>query len=131
MSVSAPALPTPLVQYIVVRTDLSATWPLGAVVAQACHACTAALAAARAAGGAAGAAADAYVAPAALPTMHKVVLGTESAASLAALAARLTERGVPHAVWTEQPENVQTALATAPAAKDALAPHFAGMRLLR
>lgn len=32
-----------IVQYVVVRGDLSRTmkWPLGAVVAQACHACTA------------------------------------------------------------------------------------------
>lgn len=32
-----------IVQYVVVRGDLSKTmkWPLGAVIAQACHACTA------------------------------------------------------------------------------------------
>ena len=32
-----------LVQYIAVRGDLVKEWPLGAIVAQACHACTAAL----------------------------------------------------------------------------------------
>ena len=30
-----------LVQYVLVRSDLKSTWPLGAVIAQACHACTA------------------------------------------------------------------------------------------
>ena len=30
-----------LVQYILVRGDLAKTWPLGALVAQACHAATA------------------------------------------------------------------------------------------
>lgn len=32
-----------LVQYVVVRSDLSKSmqWPLGAVIAQSCHACTA------------------------------------------------------------------------------------------
>ena len=32
-----------LVQYVAVRGDLVKEWPLGAIVAQACHACTAAL----------------------------------------------------------------------------------------
>ena len=30
-----------LVQYVLVRGDLKSTWPLGAIIAQACHACTA------------------------------------------------------------------------------------------
>lgn len=30
-----------LVQYILVRGDLARTWPLGAIMAQACHACSA------------------------------------------------------------------------------------------
>jgi peptidyl-tRNA hydrolase len=30
-----------LVQYVLVRADLRGTWPLGAIIAQACHACTA------------------------------------------------------------------------------------------
>ena len=30
-----------LVQYVIVRSDLAKTWPLGALIAQACHACTA------------------------------------------------------------------------------------------
>ena len=30
-----------IVQYVIVRSDLAKTWPLGALIAQACHACTA------------------------------------------------------------------------------------------
>lgn len=37
------AMASNLIQYVVVRKDLitSLKWPLGAVIAQACHACTA------------------------------------------------------------------------------------------
>ena len=124
-----------LVQYVVVRSDLASSWPLGAIIAQACHACVAALAQAAddSGGGGAGAAAAAaaYVSPAALPAMHKIVLGTEGADSLAALAARLRAASVAHHVWVEQPEGVPTCLASAPAAKADLAPHFSGLRLLK
>lgn len=128
MSSSAAA---PLVQYVVVRSDLAASWPLGAVVAQACHACVAALTQASEAGGASAAAVAAYTAPTALPAMHKVVLGTDGAESLAALATRLRAHAVPHHVWIEQPEGVATCLASAPAPKAELAPHFAGLKLLK
>ena len=30
-----------LVQYVLVRSDLAKTWPVGAIIAQACHGCTA------------------------------------------------------------------------------------------
>jgi peptidyl-tRNA hydrolase len=124
-----------LVQYVVVRSDLASSWPLGAIIAQACHACVAALAQAAdgsgGGGGAAAAAAAAYVSPSALPAMHKIVLGTDGADSLAALAARLRAASVAHHVWVEQPEGVPTCLASAPAAKADLAKHFAGLRLLK
>ena len=130
-----------LVQYVVVRSDLASSWPLGAIIAQACHACVAALAqAADGSGGGGGAppppppppaAAAAYVSPSALPAMHKIVLGTDGADSLAALAARLRAASVAHHVWVEQPEGVPTCLASAPAAKADLAKHFAGLRLLK
>lgn len=45
MAVPAVGSPGRLVQYIVVRSDLvhELSWPLGAVIAQACHAATAAV----------------------------------------------------------------------------------------
>lgn len=45
MAASGTAAPRCLVQYIVVRSDLVHTlsWPLGAVISQACHAATAAI----------------------------------------------------------------------------------------
>lgn len=115
-----------LVQYIIVRKDLAKTWPLGALLAQGCHACVAAVWASRES-----AATAAYLAPGALETMHKVVLGAESQEALLALSRELAERGVAAHLWVEQPEGVPTCLATAPGAKDVLAPHFAGLKLLR
>jgi len=58
----------PLVQYVVLRRDLWAElgWPLGSVVAQACHASTAALWLSREQAEAA-----AYCAPGNLDHMHK------------------------------------------------------------
>ncbi|KAF7728918.1 peptidyl-tRNA hydrolase domain-containing protein 1 [Apophysomyces ossiformis] len=46
--------------------------------------------------------------------MHKVVLETKNVETLEKLAEALTEYQVPYLKWTEQPENIVTALATAP-----------------
>lgn len=45
MAAPGAGSPSRLVQYVVVRTDLREllSWPLGAVIAQACHAATAAI----------------------------------------------------------------------------------------
>lgn len=61
----------------------------------------------------------AYVAPEALPTMHKIVLQTPKNTTLGALAAQLREAEKseplpPHYLWLEQPENIATCLAMAP-----------------
>ena len=114
------------VQYVVVRKDLSRSFPLGALLAQSAHACVAAVWESREAP-----ATLAYCAPGALDAMHKVVLGVDSSVSLSALSAALAAAGVPHKLWIEQPENTPTCLATAPGARDALAPHFADLKLLR
>lgn len=62
--------PTRLVQYVVVRSDLvhKLSWPLGAVITQACHAATAAIHLHYGD-------ADTQQYLAELDTMHKVVLG--------------------------------------------------------
>lgn len=112
-----------LVQYILVRGDLKA-FSAGALMAQAAHAATAALWASRDAP-----ATLAYTAS--LERMHKVVLKGESEAALRAAAARLAAAGVAHHLWLELPEAVPTALATAPAPRDAVKPHFADFKLYR
>ncbi|XP_053371308.1 putative peptidyl-tRNA hydrolase PTRHD1 [Clarias gariepinus] len=98
-----------LVQYVVVRSDLINTlsWPLGAVITQACHAATAAIHLH-------------YSDPdtqeylAELDTMHKVVLQAADEACLTDLSSTLSESGIMHKLWTEQPENIPTCLALKP-----------------
>lgn len=66
--------PTRLVQYVVVRSDLvhKLSWPLGAVITQACHAATAAIHLHYGD-------ADTQQYLAELDSMHKVVLGVRAA----------------------------------------------------
>jgi peptidyl-tRNA hydrolase len=61
----------------------------------------------------------------------QVVLEVKGEAQLAALAGRLAEAGVRHKLWVEQPEGVPTCLATAPAPKAAVQPHFKKLKLCR
>ena len=110
----------PLVQYVVLRRDLMKKkgWPMGAVVAQACHACAAVLHVHR----------DdplvrAYLdePSGALAGMHKVVLGIKNEGQLRKLAHRLGEAGIDHHLWVEQPEGVAASLATKPYPRSAFA----------
>lgn len=111
----------PIFQYVVLRRDLQEKvgWPLGSLVAQGCHASVAAIASnlddddVRA-----------YIAPGALNGMHKAVLEVKGEPQLLTLAQRLTEAGIAHVLWMEQPEAIPTALASKPARKSLLAPHF-------
>lgn len=116
----------PLVQYIVLRKDLWVAdgWPLGSIVAQACHASTAAMYLFK----------DdpetiAYQAD--VDHMHKVVLEVKDEAALRALSTRLDEAKVLHKTWVEQPENIATSLATRPDMKSKLAPHFKKLQLAK
>ena len=114
----------PLCMYILLRRDFTPKWSTGALVAQACHASTAALWLYRD-----DPATQAYAAR--LDDMRKVVLEAPSAAALGACADSLTAGGLAHKLWVEQPENVATALATAPYHRSLLKPLFAGFKLLR
>ncbi|XP_078712691.1 putative peptidyl-tRNA hydrolase PTRHD1 isoform X1 [Lampetra fluviatilis] len=117
-----------LVQYVVVLGDLQSGlgWPLGALVAQACHACSAAL--------------HLYYAEADtqrylgdLDTMHKVVLQygqitstaweafmqqADDKDALIQLSEKLTVENIQHKLWVEQPENIPTCLALRPYPKE-------------
>uniref|UniRef100_S4RSA7 peptidyl-tRNA hydrolase n=2 Tax=Petromyzon marinus TaxID=7757 RepID=S4RSA7_PETMA len=102
-----------LVQYVVVLGDLQSGlgWPLGALVAQACHACTAAL--------------HLYYAEADtqrylgdLDSMHKVVLQADDKDALTQLSEKLTVENIQHKLWVEQPENIPTCLALRPYPKE-------------
>ncbi|XP_017349317.1 putative peptidyl-tRNA hydrolase PTRHD1 [Ictalurus punctatus] len=107
-----------LVQYVVVRSDLirALSWPLGAVITQACHAATAAIHL-----NYSDPDTQEYLSD--LDNMHKVVLQAADEASLTHLSTTLSENGVAHKLWTEQPENFPTCLALKPYPKETVQ-HF-------
>ena len=100
-----------LVQFVVVRRDLLKTleWPVGSVIAQACHACLAVAWEHRDDADVA-----AYLAAGRIDAMRKVVKEVKGEPQLRALAAKLEAEGVAHRVWCEQPENFATAIALKP-----------------
>ncbi len=115
-----------LVQYVLVRTDLQASlaWPLGAVVAQACHASTAALHKF-----AEHEQTKTYLAD--LDNMHKVVLGISDESKLASFSEKLEAEGIDFFLWREQPENILTALALRPYVKKEVHPLLKEFTLLK
>ena len=123
-----PAPEEPLLQYIVLRKDLWETqeWPLGSIVAQACHASTAALWLSK----------DTpitgqYCSGDNLDSMHKVVLEVKGVEQLQNLSQTLDEASIQHKLWIEQPEDVPTSLATAPNRKATLQPYFKKLKLCK
>nr|XP_020471035.1 putative peptidyl-tRNA hydrolase PTRHD1 [Monopterus albus] len=126
MAASGAGSPGRLVQYVVVRSDLvhNLSWNLGAVITQACHAATAAIQLH-------------YSDPdtqrylAELDSMHKVVLGVPDEAALSGLSKSLTEAGVSHKLWIEQPENIPTCLALKPYPKEAVQPLLRKFKLFK
>lgn len=119
-------------------------WPLGSVVAQACHATTAVNHVHR----------DdpetvAYFSD--LDNMHKVVLmvrylirfqlqdgpnieyffQADDEESLKTLSENLTEESIKHKLWVEQPENIVTCLAIKPYLKETVFPFVKAFKLLK
>lgn len=104
----------PLVHYVVVRRDL---WPWGAMVGQVCHA-TSALSW------------KLQMNPIndhfeyhSRPEEIRIV-ETENGESLRQLGEELRAKGIYHVCWLEQPENIETCLAAAPAEEDVVASLF-------
>ncbi|XP_029452055.1 putative peptidyl-tRNA hydrolase PTRHD1 [Rhinatrema bivittatum] len=120
------AAPRRLVQYIVVRGDLQRVlaWPLGALVAQACHAATAAIHLHYSHE-------DTQQYLQGLESMHKVVLEAPDEASLLALAEILKQASVDHKIWIEQPENIATCIALRPYPKEEVHRHLKKFKLLK
>ncbi|KAK7150986.1 hypothetical protein R3I93_012047 [Phoxinus phoxinus] len=115
-----------LIQYVIVRSDLihGLSWPLGAVITQACHAATAAIYLH-------------YSDPdtqeylAELDSMHKVVLQAPDEASLSTLSSTLREKDIAHKLWMEQPENIPTCLALKPYPKETVQPFLKKFKLFK
>jgi peptidyl-tRNA hydrolase len=117
-AMSSSAAESNLVQYVVLRKDLglSLGWPLGSICAQAAHASVAAVWEFKEHPDTV-----TYCAPERIDDMHKVVLEVKNETQLRALAEKLTENGVAHKLWLEQPENAATCLATRPYRKEEIA----------
>ncbi|XP_030054545.1 putative peptidyl-tRNA hydrolase PTRHD1 [Microcaecilia unicolor] len=120
------ASPRRLVQYVVVRRDLQRGlgWPLGALVAQACHAAVAVIHLNYSHE-------DTQQYLQELDSMHKVVLEAPDDASLLALAETLKQECVDHKLWIEQPENIATCLALRPYPKEEVHQHLKMFKLLK
>ncbi|EDL01370.1 putative peptidyl-tRNA hydrolase PTRHD1 [Mus musculus] len=119
--------PQILVQYLVLRKDLSQapfSWPTGALVAQACHAATAALHLHRDHPHTA-----AYLRE--LGRMRKVVLEAADETTLKELAETLQQKNIDHTLWLEQPENIATCIALRPYPKEEVSQYLKKFRLFK
>ncbi|PVD32021.1 hypothetical protein C0Q70_07447 [Pomacea canaliculata] len=117
---------TSIVQYVVVRSDLVKTkkWPLGALIAQACHASSAAIHLFYKTQHT-----QEYLSD--LDRMHKVVLEAKDEESLKELSQMLTTSQVDFKLWVEQPENFPTCLATRPYPKEEIQQYFKQFKLMK
>ncbi|XP_076306737.1 putative peptidyl-tRNA hydrolase PTRHD1 [Tachypleus tridentatus] len=114
------------VQYVVVRGDLLKTlkWPVGAVIAQACHATTAVIHSFQNDPNVLSYTSD-------LDRMHKVVLEAPDETSLWTLSEALTAASIDYKLWVEQPENFPTCLATKPYKKEEIQSYFKKFKLFK
>ena len=119
-----------ILQYVVLRKDIlpvkksSASFSLGACIAQACHAATAAIME-----DFDSTSTKSYLSS--LGDMTVCVLGVDSASELEDLNLVFKENGIKCHLWMEKPEFVVTALATAPNEKDKVFPFVSHLKLLR
>ncbi|RUS77956.1 hypothetical protein EGW08_014265 [Elysia chlorotica] len=116
----------PIVQYVVLRGDLTSTlkWPVGALVAQACHACSAVVHMFHN-----DPTTQEYLTD--LDNMHKIVLEATDEASLTKLAENLVSNNISHKLWIEQPENIPTCIAVKPYRKNDVKHCFKGFKLFK
>ncbi|KAH7422336.1 hypothetical protein KP509_12G004100 [Ceratopteris richardii] len=123
---SKEAVGDSLAQYIVIRKDLveSLKWPLGSVLAQACHASVAAIWLYKDHPHTLQYCGD-------LDSMTKVTLEVKGEIQLMNLASKLEENGIAHKLWIEQPENFPTCLATKPYPKAEVSQFFKKLKLCK
>lgn len=112
----------PIVQYIAVRSDLK--WPKGALIAQGAHASVAAIHLFYSDP-------DTVTYLKSLDSMHKIVVGVPSLEELNKLNELLINQNIKFKLWTEQPENMPTCLATKPYAKSLVENFFKSFKLFK
>ena len=122
----ANKMSNPIVQYVVVRSDLMKTlsWPVGALIAQACHASTAVMHLFYDHE-------DTQNYLRELDSMHKIVLEVKDENELKKIDEKLTEGAIDHKLWVEQPENFPTCLAVRPYPKNQVQKYFKGLKLYK
>ncbi|PSN57060.1 putative peptidyl-tRNA hydrolase PTRHD1 [Blattella germanica] len=115
-----------LVQYVIVRGDLlkKLGWPVGSVIAQACHACCAVTHMFHD-----DPQTQEYLKD--LDNMHKVVLEIPDKESLEKLDEKLKENGILHKMWIEQPENFPTCIVVKPYPKEEVQQYFKKLKLFK
>lgn len=118
--------PATIVQYIVVRGDLMRTlkWPVGAIIAQACHGVTAVTHKFQEDDHT-----KTYLED--IDNMHKVVLEAPDETSLKNLDAILEKDDIKHIMWMEQPENIPTCLVAKPYPKKDVQSYFKKFKLFK
>lgn len=121
-----PKVGDPLAQYVVIRKDLveSLKWPLGSVLAQACHAAVAAVWLHKDHPHTLQYCGD-------LDSMTTVTLEVKGEAQLINLAEKLRDNGISYKLWIEQPEKFPTCLATKPYPKSEVAHYFKKLKLCK
>jgi peptidyl-tRNA hydrolase len=112
----------PIVQYIAMRSDLK--WPKGALIAQCCHSSVAAIHQ-----NYADEQTIEYLNK--LDSMHKIVVAVLNETDLISLSKQLNENEIKHKLWTEQPENYATCLATKPYNKSLVEKFFKAFKLFK
>jgi peptidyl-tRNA hydrolase len=112
----------PIVQYIAMRSDLK--WPKGALIAQCCHSSVAAIHQ-----NYADEKTIEYLNK--LDSMHKIVVAVLNETDLISLSKQLNENEIKHKLWTEQPENYATCLATKPYNKSLIEKFFKAFKLFK
>ncbi|KAL1508925.1 hypothetical protein ABEB36_003744 [Hypothenemus hampei] len=115
-----------IVQYVVVRGDLlkELKWPIGALIAQACHAVTAVTHLYSE-----DEHTKSYLED--LNNMHKVVLEANNEDSIRDLSKALEENNIKHKMWIEQPENIPTCIAVKPYPKEEVQRYFKKFKLFK
>ncbi|XP_055942546.1 putative peptidyl-tRNA hydrolase PTRHD1 [Argiope bruennichi] len=115
-----------IVQYVIVRGDLlkACKWPVGALIAQACHATSAVLHLYYD---------DVYTQKYLkdLDRMHKVILEAPDESSLWKLSNELETNEIYHKIWIEQPENFPTCIACKPYPKTEVQKYFKQFKLFK
>lgn len=112
----------PIVQYILVRTDLN--WTTGALIAQACHASIATISET-----VQNQFTKSYLGD--LDNMRKVILRAEKLEDLTSVQAVLRNAGIEHRLWIEKPENIATCLACSPQPKSLVQAAFRHLKLFK